>query len=197
VAIFSRHESPPVFADYRKYRVYLQRDFLYRCAYCERSELYLGGEDFFTADHFRPKERFPELAGKYSNLYYCCGKCNGHKWKSWPAEDLERRGFRFADPCLEDMYIHHLEEAEGGTLKALTPCGEYTAQHIRLNRPDLVQWRRCRKRAQADVRKWANLRERLQSLLGTSAESNPGEVEGAIESVGALIIEALQRFNLA
>lgn len=196
MAIFIRRESPLFFTDYGKYRLYVQRDFLYRCAYCERSEVYLGGQDFFTIDHFRPREKFPELASEYSNLYYCCAKCNGHKWKSWPVGDLERRGFRFANPCLEDMYIDHLEEDESGTLTALTPCGEYTEQHIRLNRPDLLLWRGRRQRAKSDVLEWANIREYLRSLLGTGEESYLGEIGKAIETVGSLITETVRRFNL-
>lgn len=196
MAIFTRRESPPFFADYAKYRGFLQRDFLYRCAYCERSEAYLGGGDFFTIDHFRPKHKFPDLANDYSNLYYSCSKCNGHKWKSWPSPDLERRGFGFADPCLEDMYIDHFEEGGSGTLTALTRCGEYTAQHIRLNRPDLLRWRRLRQRARADVREWENIRDHLRLLREAGAESYLGEVGEAIESVAVLIAETLLRFNL-
>ncbi|MGO9260462.1 MAG: HNH endonuclease [Bryobacteraceae bacterium] len=80
----------------------------------------------FEIDHFRPVKRFPEHTNRYPNLYYACGKCNRHKGNTWPSEDLMGRGFRFADPCEEDLYVAHVEEAPDGTLRARTNAGAYT-----------------------------------------------------------------------
>src|ERR1017187_2572237 len=135
---FIRRESPPHQEDYRQYRPFLRRDFRFLCAYCERTEFVLGGEEFFEIDHFRPAKKFPEQQTHYPNLYYSCGKCNRHKGSTWPSGELMGRGFRFADPCREDMYSEHLEETRNGALRARTHSGEYTCAHIRLNRSDLV-----------------------------------------------------------
>ena len=91
-------------------------DFLVRCAYCERTEAYLGGEEAFEVDHFRPRSKFPDLICAYDNLYYACRGCNGHKWETWPSESQIARGLRFADPCSEDPYVHHLREREDRAL---------------------------------------------------------------------------------
>jgi uncharacterized protein (TIGR02646 family) len=110
VSQFVRREHPPQIDDRKEYLPFLRRDFRYRCAYCERTEAFLGGEEFFEIDHFRPVSKFREEATHYRNLYYSCGKCNRHKGDTWPSGDLIAMGFRFADPCQEDMYIDHLRE---------------------------------------------------------------------------------------
>jgi HNH endonuclease len=116
VSRFVRRESPPHFDDCQKYRPFLRRDFLQLCAYCERSEIGLGGDEFFEIDHFRPESKFSELKTHYPNLYYACGRCNRHKSRTWPSNSLLANGFRFADPCQEDMYVEHLRESEDGSL---------------------------------------------------------------------------------
>ena len=143
MAQFSRSENLPVFDDYRKYVPWLRLDFMYRCAYCERKELCIGGQEFFVVDHFKPR-RFIELLAKYENLYYSCSKCNAYKHDAWPAEEEISKGFRFSDPCTEDMYVVHLSERPDGKVDALTDCGSYTRDHIRLERPVLAEWRRTR-----------------------------------------------------
>ena len=110
MALFARSENPPAQVNYAGYTPFLRRDFLARCAYCERTEEYLGGEEAFEVEHFKPKSKFRELICAYHNLYYVCRKCNGHKWETWPTEDQIARGQRFADPCVEDPYVHHLRE---------------------------------------------------------------------------------------
>src|SRR5258708_33049864 len=132
MSLFTRRESPPQFDHPTRYREYLRRDFRRRCAYCDRPEAQLGGEEFFEIDHFRPVSKFPELNCHYPNLYYACGRCNRYKGSKWPTDDLRARGFRFADPCEEDMYLVHLGEGEDGRLRALTNSGVYTCDVINL-----------------------------------------------------------------
>lgn len=144
---FARRENPPAKSNYREYKPFLRRDFLARCAYCERTEEYLGGEDAFEVEHFRPKSKFPDLIFAYHNLYYACRGCNGHKWETWPSEEQIARGQEFADPCVEDPYLHHLRELEDGDVEELTECGAYSNSHIRLDRSELRRWRRLRSEA--------------------------------------------------
>ncbi len=149
---FYRTQDLPQSENHKEYLPSLRIDFRHRCAYCERPESLFGGGEFFEIDHFRPTSRFRELVNEYSNLYYSCGKCNRYKGSSWPSENLMERGFRFSDPCAEDMYITHLSEDEDGRLEAVTPCGQYTVDHIGLNRrQDLVRWRQTRREVRLDI----------------------------------------------
>ena len=58
---FVRQEAPPQFDERGMYLPFLRRDFRYRCAYCERTETFLGGEEFFEIDHLRPVFRSVEF----------------------------------------------------------------------------------------------------------------------------------------
>lgn len=135
MAFFTRTSNPPEYSDPSKYKPYLRRDFRCQCAYCEVSEGFVGRrEEHFEVDHFRPARLFPQFNYDYANLYYCCRGCNSKKGASWPSDAESRRGAGFADPCLEDPYKMHLAEQENGTVLPLTPVGEYTLDHVRLNR---------------------------------------------------------------
>src|SRR5258708_2766464 len=86
MALFTRRENPPFYPNYQRYKPFLRRDFLEQCVYCERTEVYLGGEELFEVEHFRPASTFPHLSSAYPNLYYSCRGCNGHKSSKWPSE---------------------------------------------------------------------------------------------------------------
>ena len=146
-----RQQSLPQFKSYKKYKPYLREDFRRRCAYCEVNEHRCGGVTHFGVDHFRPKSLFPKLVCVYSNLYYACNLCNSLKGNAWPDAALRQLGFYFADPCEEEVYQIHLKEREDGTLDCLTPCGEYTYDHLDLGRGDLIDWRRERRLARNDL----------------------------------------------
>lgn len=188
MAHFTRRENPPPSQNYQDYRPFLRRDFRRLCAYCERNEFTLGGEEFFEIDHFRPVDRFPEQTVHYPNLYYACGKCNRHKGRTWPSVAAVSRGFRFADPCEEDMYTEHLEEIQGGELRPRTNCGAYTRDHIRLNRPDLMIWRQTRVQIAADLRVLEDIASRIRDMMemapvGAEREKmqhKAGSLEGTI-----------------
>ena len=56
------------------------------CWYCERrcmSDADDGGKAP-TVDHFRPLNRFPELAYHWSNWVFSCRRCNHDKGGDWP-----------------------------------------------------------------------------------------------------------------
>jgi hypothetical protein len=197
VSQFLRQESPPAFDRTERYRPFLRRDFRCACAYCERPESFLGGEEFYEIDHFRPVKRFPELEFHYPNLYYACGKCNRHKSGTWPAEELMERGFRFSGPCQEDMYSVHLEEERTSKLHPLTNVGTYTCAHIRLNRPDLLAWRQERRRRDAELQELKALGEKLRLAVQTISE--PGlrqELHHLIAVLDSKIAWIRQLFSL-
>jgi HNH endonuclease len=166
VSQFLRTPFAPQYDDYRQYRPLLRQDFRYTCAYCERSESVLGGEEFFEIDHFRPIRRFPEHRDHYPNLYYSCGPCNRHKGSAWPTADQVARGYRFADPCEEDLYVTHVEEVSNGMLRARTGVGDYTCQQIRLNRVSLLEWRREKRQILSNL----NVMETITREIGLQLE---------------------------
>lgn len=197
MAQFIRRQSPPHFHDCEKYRPFLRLDFRHLCAYCERSEAVLGGEDFFQIDHFRPKSKFPDLETHYPNLYYACGKCNLYKWHTWPSASQLANGFRFADPCQEDMYVEHLQESVDGKLEALTNCGAYTRDSIRLNRSDLLRWRQLRRQAAGDVRTFESLKNDLEAMLRTATDpAIKDEIREQLLAIEATIARGREQFSL-
>lgn len=179
MALFARRENPPAQSNYAGYKPFLRRDFLARCAYCERTGEYLGGDEAFEVEHFKPMSKFADLVCAYPNLYYVCRKCNGHKWETWPTEDQMARGQAFADPCVEDPYVHHFCERENGDLDGLTECGNYTRGHIRLGRPDLRRWRVGRSQAQRDLPLLASVARYLEQLV--SATTGPDREAAAAQ----------------
>jgi hypothetical protein len=197
VSRFVRQETPPQFDACSKYLPFLRRDFQYRCAYCERTEAWLGGTEFFEIDHFRPASRFGDQVTHYPNLYYSCGKCNRHKGRTWPSEDQILGGFRFADPCQEDMYVEHFKEMPDGKLQSLNHCGLYTRDHIRLNRPDLLAWRRLKLKQAQDLQTLASAADRLEVLLLAKASHvHQDQIREAITTLKARIAADRQRFDM-
>lgn len=194
---FVRVETPPNFDHCGKYLPFLRRDFRQLCAYCERSEACLGGEEFFEIDHFRPNSKFPQLDTHYPNLYYACGRCNRHKAGTWPSDGLIMKGFRFADPCQEDMYLEHLQESANGRLEPRTGCGQYTRDHIRLNRSDLRRWRQLRREIATDLRRLASLKNDLEDMATTATDSvDKDRIREQLTAIEATIARGREQFSL-
>ena len=164
MAVFVRTETPPRYADYRRYKPHLRRDFQYQCAYCTINEAEFGGHYNFHIDHFRPQSLFPELRTEYSNLYYACSICNTYKSDTWPTEEQIARGRRFLDPCADD-YAAHFEPQPDGMLRELTEPAKYTSTHLRLNRQQLVKLRQRRKeQEQVFLKRVSSIQENLQKI---------------------------------
>jgi hypothetical protein len=132
-----RAPAPKVKGDYSAFRPFVREDFLRQCAFCLFAELLAGGEENFELDHFRPRQRFPELVNDFYNLYYSCHPCNHIKRDSWPPPTLEEQGICFVDLCKEDFASHFSVELDG-TWKGLTNPGNYTIDKLNLNRKHLV-----------------------------------------------------------
>lgn len=198
MAKFQRRETPPNFSNYQNYKPFLRADFLAQCAYCERNEHYLGGEEAFEVEHFKPKAKFPKLSCSYPNLYYVCRKCNSYKSDTWPSQEEIALGLRFADPCAEDFYIDHAREREDNQLEPLTPCGRYSSTHIRLHRKELLDWRRQRAEARKDL-PWLTavnkFLERLRAEIDPSDAACDELVNGCV-AIRRRIEESKLRFAL-
>ena len=68
------------------------------CWYCERRCMRYV-EDVGkapTVDHFRPLNRFPELAYQWVNWVFSCRRCNQEKGGDWPDSG-------YVDPCADDQ----------------------------------------------------------------------------------------------
>jgi hypothetical protein len=168
--IFRRRSDPPAVSNYKQYKQALREDFQYRCAYCILHEgpHGVGGFHQFQIDHFRPRNKFPELTNTYSNLYYACSWCNRAKSDTWPSDEEQTLGFVFVDPCIEDLYTTHASlDPSTGKLNPRTNAGDFTITEIQLNRRLFKTVRKKRVEAQDDIE---SIRARILRL---ESEQNP------------------------
>lgn len=156
----------------------------------------MGGEESFEVEHFRPKSKFPQLDCVYTNLYYACRGCNGHKSETWPSKEQIGRGMEFADPCVADPYSAHLIEETDGSVTGKTACGIYTAAHIRLHRGDLKRWRRLRAQALIDVPTFSALLAYLEQLHSVARDSDREEIQTRIEALRRYVAQTKRRFGI-
>ena len=76
--------------DRNRIRDALMQDFGTICAYCEQpcqSPTLHEESHEESIDHFRPRNRFPNLWLDWPNLVYACRRCNQAKGGSWPGFD--------------------------------------------------------------------------------------------------------------
>jgi hypothetical protein len=115
----------------------LQDAFFGKCMYCESkvSHVYFG-----DVEHIRPKAngKYPHLEFVWSNLGYCCSRCNNAK------SDQFDEACAFIDPYSEDPSEHII--AFGPTLlnRAGSERGALTILKIDLNRAELIERRAIR-----------------------------------------------------
>jgi hypothetical protein len=168
--IFRRRSDPPAVSNYTQYKQALREDFQYRCAYCmlHEGDPYGGGFHHFQIDHFRPRNKFPDLINTYRNLYYACSWCNRAKGATWPSDPEQTLGYLFVDPCVEDLYTTHSTfDPSTGKLNSRTNAGDFTITEIRLNRRMFKRLRKKRVEAQDDIE---SIRARILRL---ESEQNP------------------------
>lgn len=131
-------------SNYTKNRDVLRFDFWYSCAYCSLTEVEAQSIRF-EIDHFVPQaEDSSEDVHDYSNLMWCCEKCNNKKRAEWPTTHLQSMGYRYLRPDA-DCFPDHLE-LDGVHLKDLTLAGKYTCEVLILNSSSLVKLRQLRER---------------------------------------------------
>jgi len=131
----ARSQTPPAYATYKRYKPFLRIEFDRQCVYCRMPDT--TRENYFGADHYRPKSLFPSLSAEYSNLYYCCNQCNARKGDYW---EPHSRSNRFVpNPCDHVMWNHL--RFRGGTVEARTDTGRFAAELLDLNDPSVVQQR--------------------------------------------------------
>lgn len=136
-------------------RAALRRRFGFRCGYCWVTETDAGSE--LTVDHFQPHSQGG--SDEPENSIYCCHACNEFKGDWWQPEAAHR----ILHPERDDV-ARHLVEDENSVLRPLTETGAFHIGRLRLNRPQLVAFRRERKRREAARESRQRLLERLRTL---------------------------------
>ncbi len=120
--------------NYRSFKQELRHRFKLRCGHCGIHEsLFPDGELAFGIDHFRPKDRYPDLANDPLNLVYACRACNAAKG----AMDDDR----MLNPNC-DKIPDHLKFEKDGRVAGITERGRFTAHALGLNRDSMVEARR-------------------------------------------------------
>ncbi len=128
---------------YRKARLFLLRNFDWRCAY-SLQHVDRVGLKCMEVDHFNPLLRGASR-NKYSNLFPATRHCNGSKGQHWPSTKLRKTGIRFLNPCEEHDYgVHIFENPITHELLGVTPAGIYHIRYCDLNAPHLVLERKER-----------------------------------------------------
>jgi uncharacterized protein (TIGR02646 family) len=107
-----------------------------KCCYCETG---IGVASFEHIEHLRPKAdpRFHHLSFEWSNLHWCCPKCNNAKLDQW---DLQNP---ILDPTVDnpETYLKFDLFSCEATPKNGSDRGETTINHTKLNRDLLVKSR--------------------------------------------------------
>jgi len=131
-----RRAKYSIFTSYRQYRQEIREDCQGRCVYCDVHENEIGGQEFMTLDHFRPKDKYTGLQHDPTNLLWSCTICNSSKANCWPAygstkTHVKRRGF--VDPFSEDLH-GYFDVAADGSLIALKHPSTFMINRLKLNR---------------------------------------------------------------
>lgn len=130
--------------------------FRFCCGYCGVSETDSGGE--LTVDHFQPV--CADGDDSDDNLVYACNRCNLFKGDYFPDSAASAQGFRILHPLLDTVSLH-LREDDQGRLQAFSPTGLFHIRKLRLNRPQLVDYRITKQ----EERLWQERLERLEQAL--------------------------------
>jgi hypothetical protein len=134
-----RTQKPNAYTRYQSYKPALQLEFGGQCIYCRQPDG-AGRLDSFGVDHYRPKEKFPDYAARYPNLYYACNPCNSLKGTFWPTQAERAAGCIVVNPCDFRMADHlRFNDAEIGFK---TGPGAWTEALLLLNCESALRSRR-------------------------------------------------------
>ena len=108
-----------------------------KCMYCESQVAHIS---FGDVEHYRPKAvgRYPHLEFVWTNLGYCCTRCNNAKRDQFD-EDCP-----LIDPYSEEPNQHLLAFGAIVRHKAGSERGAITIQTVDLNRAELIERREVR-----------------------------------------------------
>jgi hypothetical protein len=133
----------------------LRRLYQLRCGYCGVREIDAGSA--LTFDHFHPRSRGG--TDSLDNQVYCCHACNEFKSDYWEPDSPRR----LLHPLRDSIEFHIREDAES-FLRPLTETGAFHIERLRLNRPQLVEYRRERRLWEAARKTQSQLTQLLSDL---------------------------------
>jgi len=149
-----RRHGPSGYRDYRTYKPWLRDEHDFRCVYCLQRELWSSeSAAAFGVDHIEPKSVHPVMQTTYSNLCYCCNRCNSRKSQS----SLPAR-------AASEPLGTHLEFNHEGNVAARTTIGSYLIDLFCLDDDAYVEWRNLILELYADA-----LKEDAQGRPGLKA----------------------------
>jgi hypothetical protein len=109
-----RKHGPVGYQDYQHYKPWLRDEFTFRCVYCLERELwYPDRHASFSADHVEPQKDAPLRVCEYTNLVYCCTRCNSYK-----------RRVRLIDPTTVGFGMHLRVDEKTGVIHAVQADGK-------------------------------------------------------------------------
>ena len=130
-ALPMRRHGPRGYIDDEHYKPWLRDEFTYRCLYCGCREVWFpDGDRSFSVEHLQPTSLAPEGLTNYDTLIYACCQCNAARGAILLPLD-PTAGMR-----------QHLEVLADGTIHGLTAAGADLIRICRLDRPNLVAFRR-------------------------------------------------------
>jgi HNH endonuclease len=132
-----RRLHPPIYVRYQSYKQHVRPEFEQKCIYCRRPDSFHPNDsDAFAVEHYLPKEHFPDLKCKYSNLYYACSKCNSYKGEYYPQRPEDPF---FPNPC-DHVMIEHVR-FEQGVVETISDHGGFMVEALHLNAKELADYR--------------------------------------------------------
>lgn len=130
-----RGPDPGPLPHYSDYKPHLRMEFRGTCIYCRMRDS-PARERLFAVEHYLPKSRYPERETDWSNLFYACSTCNGHK-SNFVREPGSPK--YFPNP-VDDSMFEHLRYV-GTQVTARSPTGHFALERLDLNEPGTVEWR--------------------------------------------------------
>ncbi len=192
-----RKFNPSPRRNYQEYKPELRMEFDYSCCWCDISEFEAGGVQSLSVEHYKHKNRFPELRLDYENLLYACNRCNGHKSTYEPSIIQRWMKKVILNPYLHD-YELHLNRHDSTWLGTST-MGVFNIERLHLNTKRLIELRKDRglydlllNKALGDVDKKLDLLEKARARGPVSLEL---ELQQSIEESLATARMLYRRLN--
>lgn len=161
--------------DYKKYKPKLREEFSFSCAYCETREAELGGSQSFHIDHYRPKNKFPELSCRYNNLIYACRNCNQYKSFFWPNRIQILLGEFIFNPRPIGIIKEHIDSSKHKWV-GITNNGKWSIKKLRLDSEVLIKRRENRVLLESAIKRLETIYAEYQQNLITAEQEEIEEM---------------------
>ena len=195
-----RRSPYPTKSRYREYRSEIRDDCQCRCVYCNIHHDDIGGEEVMTIDHFRPKDKYPQLENDPTNLLWACHTCNHQKDNDWPAYQhnngtiYQKRGY--IDPFATDRDTYFVIHTDSGEIHPRQPPAAYMIKKLNLNRQFLKMQRiryylkdRIVKRVEKGLDRVSNKLSSLENSDGS--DQTIEEVQQDLQTIRDLIAQVV------